>query len=300
MLGCLVLLVVLFAQFGSYDGINLNLLAIWGVPFLMSKWIVSLINGLKFKVAMTIFDIRLKYSEWYGLSVLTTFLGYILPAKTSVIPRAIFLRRVFGFEYTGYAAMIVGVNLVSWLVVVVLFICAIWLGLGGNTNATISMLSVISNSVVLLLVLIAGFLLLLRFGRRFSAVLNNVSSSLSYMCDRRHSYQFLAYISHTIFMIVVQTSALLLAAKIAQVEISPVMSVVAVCAVNLAGVITVVPGNLVITEGVIVGVLVLAGVGMEASLEVALVSRLGSLIVQGGFGSYYIMRYGNALNIKTS
>lgn len=59
-----------------------------------------LCDGLKFKVLMDFYGIRLKFKEWYGLPNVATFLNYLSPFRAGLSVRAIYLKKKYNFPYT--------------------------------------------------------------------------------------------------------------------------------------------------------------------------------------------------------
>ena len=74
------------------------------IDFVVISFLVivsQILNGLIIKVLVEFFDVRLKASEWFGLSVINR-LGNYLPLQIGPVLRAAYLKKVHNFPYTAF------------------------------------------------------------------------------------------------------------------------------------------------------------------------------------------------------
>ena len=58
-----------------------------------------IISSFKIKIIMGVFDIRLKFVEWFGLGVVSTFYNYFI-TKSGAFVRAIYFKKQHNLEYS--------------------------------------------------------------------------------------------------------------------------------------------------------------------------------------------------------
>ncbi len=77
---------------------------------------VSLIFvALTFKYQMKLFNINLKFKEWFGLTITNTMYNYILPARSGFVARAIYMKNKYSFDYSKYISFVSGAFIISFL-----------------------------------------------------------------------------------------------------------------------------------------------------------------------------------------
>lgn len=64
------------------------------------------LKGLRLKIMMERYDIRLLFKEWFGLTILTVFGNYITPFRAGVSARAVYLKKKHKFSYTSSVSLI--------------------------------------------------------------------------------------------------------------------------------------------------------------------------------------------------
>jgi len=79
---------------------------VWPAAALLALVILaeSFASGLFIKVVMTHFHVKLGFSEWYGLSVVTRFWNIILPFRGGAGVRALYLKKIHKFPLTEFFA----------------------------------------------------------------------------------------------------------------------------------------------------------------------------------------------------
>lgn len=253
---------------------------------LLAKLIVALLNAEKFRQVCSIFGLSLRFSEWFGLTVVTTMAGYFMPARTNVAIRAWYLRRSHGFEYLSNVPLLVGANMLDIVVALMMLItCAGYLALIGHMidSAVIGGTAVVA---VFLVAITALFVLpsngdggdnncyIARLRSGFSLYLQRPTRSLIYGLTCGAS-------------LLSRSIALWICCIVLGVNVDFPLTIVAVVLASLTIPASVVPGNLGITEGVLVAVMALGGVTATESIAPILLSRAGSIAVQFSLGALY-------------
>jgi uncharacterized membrane protein YbhN (UPF0104 family) len=65
----------------------------------ISTWITILLNGNKIEILTKYYGLKLKFKEWFGLSVVTTMSNYLAPFGLGMSLRGIYLKRKYNFSY---------------------------------------------------------------------------------------------------------------------------------------------------------------------------------------------------------
>ncbi|HPS19546.1 MAG TPA: lysylphosphatidylglycerol synthase transmembrane domain-containing protein [Candidatus Omnitrophota bacterium] len=64
-------------------------------------------SGLKIKIVLKKFGIRLSFKEWYGLSSMSAYYNYFF-SKSGTVLAATYVRKKYGFNYSKYAGFLMG------------------------------------------------------------------------------------------------------------------------------------------------------------------------------------------------
>ena len=73
------------------------------------------LNGNKIEILTRYYKIRLKFKEWFGLSVITTMGNYLAPLGLGMSLRAFYLKRKYHFPYTLFVTTLATSYLTSFL-----------------------------------------------------------------------------------------------------------------------------------------------------------------------------------------
>jgi len=73
------------------------------------------LNGFRLKILMDFFQVPLKFKEWFGLSVITTF-GNYLPFQGGMLAKGAYLKCVHDFKYSSFLAMVAASYMVTFFV----------------------------------------------------------------------------------------------------------------------------------------------------------------------------------------
>lgn len=104
------------------------------VPFAIVHCLTLLPIGLEFKALMEYYSVRLKFQEWFGLSVISNLGNYLAPMRAGFLVKAVYLKKKFGFSYSSFATTFVAAHLASIVVFGLFGLCALGLTAGYPGN----------------------------------------------------------------------------------------------------------------------------------------------------------------------
>lgn len=115
----ILVLIILIACFAVYcyqhidEFRQLNIVnAIYFVPLFFLYVLFFINNGLILKYFLEPFDIRLRFKEWFGLSVITTMGNYLTPFRGGAVARAVYLKKKHKFSYSYFLSTLSGIYIV--------------------------------------------------------------------------------------------------------------------------------------------------------------------------------------------
>jgi len=89
---------------------------IYLIPLFFIFLIVSITNGLVIKYFLEPFNIKIKFKEWFGLSVITSFYNMVTPFRGGAFVKAAYLNKKHSFSYSNFLATFSGVYVVTFLI----------------------------------------------------------------------------------------------------------------------------------------------------------------------------------------
>jgi len=75
---------------------------------------ISWTNGLIIKYIAEPFGVKLKFKEWFGLSIITSFYNIITPFKGGLAAKAIYLKKYHNFSYTNFLSSWAGLYVINF------------------------------------------------------------------------------------------------------------------------------------------------------------------------------------------
>ncbi|MGE0793442.1 MAG: lysylphosphatidylglycerol synthase transmembrane domain-containing protein [Candidatus Woesearchaeota archaeon] len=85
------------------------------IPLILLSIIASYANGLIIKFLVQPFDIKLKFKEWFGLSIITSFYNMITPFRGGLAAKAVYLKNKHNFSYPKFLSTIAGLYVINFL-----------------------------------------------------------------------------------------------------------------------------------------------------------------------------------------
>jgi len=267
---------------------NLNILEI--LLLLTVSFLGYLVLGLSFRSLVRIFDVRLTFKEWFGLTVCNAMFNYYLPARGGIVVKAYYLKKKHGLSYPHYAALMAGSVFLVLAVAsfaglaVVLFVSAVT----GQFIVSLAVAFFLVFLGVLLSGLITKQLLRLKIHGKFARLnlfLLNLRGGLSFFSEhKKYALDFCLFSALFLLIMAVRLYLCFLALNFS-VKFWAVLLIMVIT--EFSFLISVIPGNLGIKEGVIVFSGGLFGISVDQALAAAILDRAVSLIIIFGFGFVY-------------
>lgn len=250
--------------------------------------------GLKFRAQCLLTGVKLNTREWLGLSSIATFHAYLSPAQTGHLFRAIYLRKHHAMSYEAYAAQTIGVNLLEVMLAGVVGGCLCLLLGGGAFGLLPAMITAVAVPALIALVAPASR----RVGHdwappRLRDWLVRAHDSIARISRERHTLAQIALLS--VWSIVLRWLGLYYAFRLCSFDVNVMESLLIECVRTVAMVVTITPGNLGLTEGLIAGTAGVLGMSAAAALAAAVVSRLLSMAIHVALGLWYTRSFAMAM-----
>ncbi len=238
------------------------------------------VNSLRFREMVTIFGERLVFKEWFGLTICNTFYNFIFPAQAGLMMRALYMKRFLHFPYKNYLLM-QGVNVcVNTFVAAALTIplsCYVTMAQQNPPDFIVNILLVSCMYIIILYVIymaskknmlsshrfdyicirFSGLSNLLTTARRQLIHVALLQALLLFLASYRIFYMFSLFDIHPSFLHVLFIQIL----------------------INITLLISITPGNIGISEGIMSYFLSMSGHDMKLVFVAMLADRTAVLVV---------------------
>jgi len=265
---------------------DLDLRWSWLMWSLLAKLGAVICLGLKFRSQCRLAGVMLEPHEWLGLSSIATFHAYLSPAQTGHLLRAIYLRKRHAMSYQTYAAQTIGVNLLEVMLAGV-FGTALCLALGGRA---LSLMPAMLGAMLVPVCVAFMAPVSRRAGHgwapsRLRNWLVRAHASVDRIIDERHTLGRISLYSG--LSILLRWLGFYCAFFLCGFDADAAQTLLIECVRTAAMVVTITPGNLGLTEGLIAGTAGLLGGSVTVALAAAVVSRLLSMAIHVALGLWY-------------
>ncbi|MGV8152622.1 MAG: lysylphosphatidylglycerol synthase transmembrane domain-containing protein [Candidatus Nanoarchaeia archaeon] len=290
-IGLLVLIVLLFLfvfyiikninEFKSLSfvspGYILIMIAISGVIIILNAYIL--------KYLLEPFKIKLKFKEYFGLTVITSFYNTILPLRGGLFAKAAYLNKKHSFEISGFVAIMAGIYIINFFVAGAFGLIALFL---------IHRLFDIFNIIVFLgflsCFLVSGFIII--FSPKFPETKIPFLNTIIKVINGWHSIKSNKKIVLIVFIIsslqlLMGTFFAYFAYQVFGVNIGLAKALLISSIGPLLVVIGITPSGLGINEAVSVFLAISIGISAVESIAVAVISRFASIIISFILGPIY-------------
>jgi hypothetical protein len=272
-----------FSALANISPVTLILLVVYGIiPFLFV--------ALTFKHSIKLFDVSLKFKEWFGLSVANTMYNYFVPARGGLVARAFYLKKKYGLEYSKYASLLGGTFLINFLVASfsALLLNAINLIVNDVFFRDIFWVSLILFSGTLSISLLLWFYpqLLIKTGwTRLDNFLKSILEGLKYF---KSNYKILGLIALTqVGVIVFMGLRLYFSFLVLDIQIDLLFILIVQSLIVFSMVLSLTPGNLGIKEGIIGLLASMMDIPLKDTIMAAALDRAIAMIVVFSIGTIF-------------
>jgi uncharacterized protein (TIRG00374 family) len=261
---------------------NLLLLVLFGL-------IPLYILGVQLKYNISIFNLKLPFYEWFGLAVCNTMYNYLLPARSGLALRALYLKKKYEFPYSKYLVFLAGANLINFLIASFI---AVVVGLILSLKGQLEQKSLFFISISLLSSMSIIFFLLLKIKadnikekNKFFSILKSAAEGIQFFKNNFSKVKILCVLQ--IILILSLSFRLFFAFYILNIEISFIKILFIQSLIVFSMILSITPGNLGIKEGIIVYTAYLLGITFDEAFLGAVLDRIIDLFLIFVFGVFY-------------
>lgn len=260
----------------------------YALALLAASFSVFSLLGQEQRVLLRIFNTHLPYLESFSLVVSNNFLNYF-PAKAGLAARGIYLRTIHGLPLSHYTAVTISAQLLHLLIAALIGTIV-----GALLTQTLPYSYGLHSIIAAFLILGLASTAILILSRRISIWLRRSSLGLrfstfadapSFTTAPKALAVYSALILLTFFLMSLR---LWLSFDVSGIRLSAlqVLFIQTAAAVTIA--FSVLPGNIGIREGVIVGIGAVLGLSPSMVLTAALLDRLSALVISFTAGPLFI------------
>lgn len=267
-------LVYLFStQENLLDGFK-GVSATWLVIVMLFKTMVQIANGYRLNVILFFENIRLPLSVWLPLSCVGTLQNAVLPGNTAIASKGVYLKHKFNLGYKKYLLLtLAGIVLTIFVNTVVLTM------LGGYLDSELKLLLylLIAGSLGMLI-----FMVLLRVynNTRKNKYINYLNKISVLIFDAGNAGIVTKIVISELALIIFRALALWACYAAAGFQADIMIMFVISIVVSFSTIINLTPGNMGVTESMIIGIALIFNIPLEFSLAASILSRLTSIASQ--------------------
>lgn len=263
-----------FIFFHQYLFSPLLALPLHMVAFLLIiKVIVQLANGLRLKFSLQLFQCNLTTREWIALATTSSLINAFLPGNPSLVSKALYLQKRHGLSYQNYVWSTLLLNSINIAVTVILLL---FLSPFLPVESPIYI-----AAIVLFIIITTGsvlFVFSLIIPHRFSNPARALEHIINVLIYRKQLFALIVIAD--IWLTIAKTIALWVCIYSLGATVPLIFVFFAVAAVTLSSLINITPGNLGVTEAILSGLLIYAGIANDVAVSISVLSRLTSATSQ--------------------
>lgn len=258
----------------------------WMVWTLIAVSIVGLvIQSFQFRTAIGIHGTVLPLPAATALTVANTMANYYLPARGGIVVRAAYMKRVYRFPLTQYAAVTVSVTGLTMLTATVIgFFGLLIVGLteGDVDDRALASFVGVGVAAALGVVLAIAVTRMFKSGSRLAQIAKEFRSGMSLWASSRG--RLAVFLLWTVLLFASQAFRLWLSFHAVGVTVGLGSMLVIQALASVAFILALTPGNIGVKEGVIVFAAGFLGVDPGLALLASLVDRAAAFLVTFGGG----------------
>ncbi|MCF7889456.1 MAG: flippase-like domain-containing protein, partial [Victivallales bacterium] len=234
------------------------------------------INSTQFRYLAEVFDMRLKFKEWFGLSVTNTMHNYYTPARGGTALKAFYLKKAHNLAYSSFISLTAGTYLFGFFlaslsaVFFILISCLLY----QQFYETVFLISITLAAAT---AVIGFFSLKIEFSAVFKKIprlhkfVLNVEKGLSFF--KKNKKLLVKILLFKFLFIVIMAIKLYWAFKAVGIETNLVNILIVQSLVVFSMVLSLTPGNLGIREGIIGLLAAMLDIPLKEAVLGALVDR---------------------------
>lgn len=248
--------------------------ATWLVIVMAFKILVQVANGYRLNVLLFFENIRLPIPIWLPLSCVGTLQNAVLPGNTAIASKGVYLKHKFSLGYKKYLLLtLAGIALFILVNTVVLAMLGSYL----ENELQLLLYMLIAGSVGLLVVM----LLLRVYNNSRENKYINYLNGISLLIFNTSNANIVINIVVSEVALIIFRSLALWACFVAVGFDADVMTMFVISiVVSFSTIINLTPGNMGITESMIMGIALIFNIPLEFSLAASILSRITSIASQ--------------------
>ncbi len=239
------------------------------------------VNAFSIKELMKAFGRDLTFKEWFGLSCCTTMFNYFLPARSGVMPRAVYMKRKYDFSYSTFFSAYLGFYIFSFFANAAFGLVLLIFNYRSTGVMYVSLLFLFGG----VFLASGGFILLCQWLSRRGLrhrLLNNVLNGLDYFHKQKKLLMSLLFLNFINMLIL--AGRLMFSYRAIGVDPGVVPMLILANVVFFAFVIGLTPASLGIKEAVITVTSALIGFSSIDGALASIVDRGANLLMVFTFG----------------
>ena len=265
-----------FQEISRFNVIEVSILIITLLLFWM-------FTSFRLKILMEIFSISLKVNEWIGLSIISKFYSYFLPLRGGLALRALYLKRVYSFNYLSFASSISSLMLFNVFVNILIILLLIFSTSSFDWVPSFLKSNIKSNSLIVF-ILVGIIAMAILFKYRNHSIFNMIFGSLNLriLKTRLLSLTFTQLSIRLLFALPIYLAFIFLDSPVPFFECLFITTIIA-----LSTLISVTPGNIGITEAIIIGSSSFLSYDFDQGVLISTVLRSIEIIIIFIMGFYF-------------
>lgn len=244
----------------------------------------------EFRFVSNVFQLSLKFKEWFGLSALNTFYSYFIPARGGLLARAYYLKSKYNFDYTKYMALLGGSFLLAFLVasltaIILLLARYLFYDAFEQNLFLISLgLFVITSIASIILWFFPTFKSKTGL-QKLDKLINSVIVGFQYF-KTNNKLLFIIALTH-FALIFFMGLRLYFSFRAIDIPVNVLSILIIQALVVFSMVLSITPGNLGIKEGIIGLLATMIGVPLKDAILAAAIDRAVAMIIVFSLGGIY-------------
>lgn len=258
----------------------------------------SLSYGIVIKYLLSAFKIKLKFNEYFGLSIITGFYNMVAPLTGGVVPRALYLKKKYNFKYGLFISSLSGMYVTHFFAGSFLGIISLFLIKYSQNIFNWPILVVFSSIFILTLALMVFSPKLKESKIKWINPLINITNG--WHTIRKDTKIIVMATLMSFAQNLINMLGILLAFDVFGIRITLIQAFFLSCTAIIGGFMITTPGIIGLSEIIAVFASLLIGITIPQALSVALLGRAVStvtILVLGPIYSGILLKH---LNIKSS
>lgn len=248
--------------------------ASWLVIVMVFKILVQVANGYRLNVLLFFENIRMPIGIWLPLSCIGTLQNAVLPGNTAIASKGVYLKHKFSLGYKKYLLLtLAGIVLFIFVNTVVLAMLGNYL----DSELRLLLYLLIAGSLGLLGVMTA---LRMYNNTRENKYINYLNGISLLIFNTRNADIVINIVISEIALIIFRSLALWACFVAVGFDADVMTMFVISIVVSFSTIINLTPGNMGITESMIIGIALVFNIPLEFSLAASILSRLTSIASQ--------------------